>query len=135
MLESAAEGGRTAQDYGIRSDTILLINEWPLRDFAQYFMASPVRIPSETEPGQERLGLGIKARSMNIVIIGSGIFGLACAHALQPHHDVTVFEADYHAGGHARTVTVHLPSGEHRIDTGFIVYNEGNYPLLCGAPH
>ena len=67
---------------------------------------------------------------MKIAIIGSGVSGLACAHLLHPRHDVTVFESDGRAGGHANTVTVTLGSREHRVDTGFIVYNERNYPLF-----
>jgi len=67
---------------------------------------------------------------VNIAIVGSGVSGLACAHLLHPRHDVTVFEADDRAGGHANTVTVPLASGEYQVDTGFIVYNETNYPLF-----
>jgi len=67
---------------------------------------------------------------VKIAIIGSGVSGLACAHLLHPRHDVTVFESDGRAGGHANTVTVTLGSREHRVDTGFIVYNERNYPLF-----
>ena len=35
-----------------------------------------------------------------------------------------MFEAGAYAGGHANTVTV----GELEVDTGFIVYNDRNYP-------
>jgi predicted NAD/FAD-binding protein len=63
-----------------------------------------------------------------IAIIGSGISGLACAEMLRVRHDVTVFEQAPRAGGHARTVMADgVP-----VDTGFIVYNEVNYPLLTG---
>ncbi len=70
---------------------------------------------------------------MKIAIIGSGIAGLTCAHLLDPDHDVTVFEAGDRVGGHANTVDVTVPdrSGQLRsvaVDTGFIVFNEGNYP-------
>lgn len=70
---------------------------------------------------------------MKIAIIGSGISGLTCAHLLDPDHDVTVFEAGDRVGGHTNTVDVTVPdrSGQLRsvaVDTGFIVFNEGNYP-------
>lgn len=65
---------------------------------------------------------------MRIAIVGTGVSGLTCAHLLHTRHDVTVFEADDQPGGHANTVTVRLTEGEHRVDTGFIVYNERNYP-------
>jgi predicted NAD/FAD-binding protein len=70
---------------------------------------------------------------MKIAIVGSGIAGLTCAHLLDPHHDVTVFESSDRPGGHTNTVDVTLPdeSGNpvsFAIDTGFIVFNERNYP-------
>jgi predicted NAD/FAD-binding protein len=70
---------------------------------------------------------------MKIAIVGSGIAGLTCAHLLDPHHDVTVFESSDRLGGHTNTVDVTLPdeSGNpvsFAIDTGFIVFNERNYP-------
>ena len=67
---------------------------------------------------------------MRIAIIGSGVSGLTCAHVLSPHHDVVVFEADRRAGGHANTVTVDLDGVTHDVDTGFIVFNERNYPIF-----
>jgi predicted NAD/FAD-binding protein len=61
-----------------------------------------------------------------IAVIGSGISGLACAEMLRGPHDVVVFETADRAGGHSRTVM----AGGVPVDTGFIVYNEVNYPLL-----
>lgn len=65
-----------------------------------------------------------------IAIIGSGISGLACAHFLHPHHEITVFEKDDRTGGHSHTVTVPESGRELPLDTGFMVYNEVTYPLL-----
>ncbi|WP_419317850.1 NAD(P)/FAD-dependent oxidoreductase [Caulobacter sp. ErkDOM-E] len=63
---------------------------------------------------------------LNIAVIGSGIAGLSAAWLLSKHHDVTLYEADGRLGGHANTVAVEgVP-----VDTGFIVYNEPNYPNL-----
>ncbi|MEX1218109.1 MAG: FAD-dependent oxidoreductase [Acidimicrobiales bacterium] len=65
----------------------------------------------------------------SVAIIGSGISGLTCAHLLGPHYTVTLFEADDRLGGHTNTVPVTLPGPEHHnVDTGFIVFNEHNYP-------
>jgi predicted NAD/FAD-binding protein len=65
---------------------------------------------------------------MKIAIVGAGISGMAAAYFLNPHHDITLFEKDSRVGGHARTVLVPEAGVTHGIDTGFIVYNEHNYP-------
>jgi uncharacterized protein len=67
---------------------------------------------------------------MRIAIVGTGVSGLVCAHLLSRLHDVTLFEADDRPGGHANTVTVDLADGSYDVDTGFLVYNERNYPGL-----
>jgi predicted NAD/FAD-binding protein len=68
---------------------------------------------------------------MKIAIVGSGVSGLVAAHLLNRDHDITVFEADSRAGGHANTVDVTVDGRDHAVDTGFIVYNERNYPGFC----
>ena len=65
---------------------------------------------------------------MRIAIVGAGISGLATAHLLHPEHQVTVFEAGELAGGHANTVRVDTEDATHHVDTGFIVFNDRNYP-------
>src|ERR1700754_626811 len=65
---------------------------------------------------------------MRIAIVGTGISGLVAAHHLHRHHDVTVYEAAARIGGHTHTVAVEDPAGEQAIDTGFIVFNDRNYP-------
>ncbi len=65
---------------------------------------------------------------MRIAIIGAGISGLTAAHLLHRDHEITVFEADERIGGHTHTVAVDTDSGSYAIDTGFIVFNDTNYP-------
>jgi predicted NAD/FAD-binding protein len=66
---------------------------------------------------------------MRIAIVGSGVSGLVAARALAKRHEITVFEADSRIGGHVHTWDVENSAGERlSIDSGFIVYNERNYP-------
>lgn len=69
---------------------------------------------------------------MKIAVVGSGISGLSAAYLLSRAHDVTLFEKNDYFGGHTRTVTAR-PSADVEIpvDTGFIVFNYRNYPLLA----
>lgn len=69
---------------------------------------------------------------MKIAIVGTGIAGLVAARQLDADHDITVFEADSRVGGHANTIDVEVDGVEHAVDTGFIVYNERNYPGFVG---
>ena len=65
---------------------------------------------------------------MRIAVIGSGISGLASAHYLSNHHEVTVFEGSDRIGGHTATMDVKLGTRRYAIDTGFIVFNDWTYP-------
>jgi predicted NAD/FAD-binding protein len=67
---------------------------------------------------------------MKIAIIGSGIAGLSCAWLLNKAHEITVYEVDQRLGGHSNTIPLPTTAGNVPIDTGFIVYNERNYPNL-----
>jgi len=63
---------------------------------------------------------------MRVAVIGSGVSGLGAAHVLSKAHEVEVFEEAGRAGGHTRTI-------HHEglaLDTGFLVHNTLNYPLL-----
>jgi predicted NAD/FAD-binding protein len=65
---------------------------------------------------------------MNIAIVGTGISGLVCGHLLHEEHELTLYEAGDHVGGHTITTRVAADGAEHWVDAGFIVYNEVNYP-------
>jgi len=68
---------------------------------------------------------------VRIAVIGSGVSGLVAAYLLRRSHEVTVFEADRRIGGHVHTVDVPADDGVWAVDTGFIVFNRGNYPGFC----
>jgi uncharacterized protein len=74
---------------------------------------------------------------LRVAVVGSGIAGMAAAHALHRSGQVavTLFESGSRFGGHAHTVDVTLPGADgrpvtHGVDTGFLVYNERTYPGL-----
>ena len=66
----------------------------------------------------------------SIAVIGTGIAGLSAAWLLNLYHDVTLFEQQGRIGGHSNTVDAPGINGPQPVDTGFIVYNERNYPNL-----
>ena len=65
---------------------------------------------------------------MRVAVVGAGVSGLVAAHLLHEHHEVTVFEAAAYAGGHTNTVAVETDGARYDVDTGFIVFNDRNYP-------
>jgi len=67
---------------------------------------------------------------MKIVIVGAGVSGLYAAWHLARDHEVVVLEADSRVGGHADTQLIDDDGRDVAVDTGFIVFNEKNYPLF-----
>ncbi len=67
---------------------------------------------------------------MRIAVVGSGIAGMATAWQLAREHSVVLFEADSRLGGHTHTHTVQREGRSFEVDSGFIVHNPENYPLL-----
>ncbi|WP_407051195.1 NAD(P)/FAD-dependent oxidoreductase [Methyloraptor flagellatus] len=67
---------------------------------------------------------------MRIAIVGTGISGNAAAWALNETHQITVYEKEARPGGHAHTVEIDYDGARIAVDTGFIVYNELNYPNM-----
>lgn len=67
-----------------------------------------------------------------VAIVGSGVSGLVAAHLLRDRFEIDVFEADERIGGHVYTVDERDARGRsHAVDTGFIVFNDVNYPRFC----
>lgn len=67
---------------------------------------------------------------MHIAVVGSGVAGLSAAWLLSARHRVDLYEKDDRLGGHANTQMVETRDGAVPVDTGFLVYNERNYPNL-----
>lgn len=65
-----------------------------------------------------------------IAVVGAGVSGLGAAHLLAGRGEIVLYEQEARLGGHARTVDVASSVGPLAVDTGFIVYNEFNYPRL-----
>jgi predicted NAD/FAD-binding protein len=63
-----------------------------------------------------------------IAVIGAGIAGIAAAYQLSRRHAVTLIEGAPRIGGHTDTHDVVIAGERHRVDSGFIVFNETNYP-------
>ena len=64
-----------------------------------------------------------------IAVIGSGIAGISSSYLLSSKYDVHLFEKNNYLGGHTRTIKVSTDNNL-SIDTGFIVFNDRNYPDL-----
>ncbi len=69
--------------------------------------------------------------SSRVAVVGAGISGLSAAYYASKltQWDVTVFEANSRLGGHAHSHVLHDACGQSFVvDTGFIVFNDRNYP-------
>lgn len=65
---------------------------------------------------------------MRVAVIGSGVSGMVVASRLHRDHEITVFEAGAHVGGHTHTHDIEWAGRHYAIDTGFIVFNDWTYP-------
>jgi predicted NAD/FAD-binding protein len=65
---------------------------------------------------------------VKIAVIGTGIAGNVTAWHLCRDHDITVYEAGSHIGGHTHTHDIIHQGRHYAIDTGFIVFNDWTYP-------
>ena len=66
---------------------------------------------------------------MKIAVVGSGISGLGASYYLGKRHHVDLYESDTRLGGHTHTHKILLEE-EINVDSGFIVFNDLNYPNL-----
>lgn len=66
-----------------------------------------------------------------MAVVGAGVAGLGAAFSLRDRHDVTLFDADERAGGHAKTVRVDYDGTELAADVGFMVFAPAIYPRLA----
>ena len=66
---------------------------------------------------------------IKIAVVGSGISGLGASYYLGKRHHVDLYESDTRIGGHTHTHKIHLEE-EINVDSGFIVFNDLNYPNL-----
>jgi len=64
-----------------------------------------------------------------IAVIGSGISGISSSYFLSSKYKVHLYEKNHYLGGHTRTINISTDNNL-SIDTGFIVYNNKNYPDL-----
>ena len=69
-------------------------------------------------------------KSQKIAVIGAGISGLGSALILSENHEVYLFEKENRFGGHSNTITINKEDKQFKVDTGFIVYNDNNYPYF-----
>ena len=73
---------------------------------------------------------------MRVAIVGGGVSGLVAARRLHDAgHEITLFESADYPGGHTNTIPVETERGAWNVDTGFIVFNDRNYPNFerCSA--
>ena len=71
-----------------------------------------------------------KMSVQSIGVVGGGIGGLGAAWLLDRRYRVTLLERNVYVGGHSNTLMVEDPRGAFPVDTGFMVFNERNYPNL-----
>ena len=67
---------------------------------------------------------------VKVAIVGAGISGIAAADTLSSSANVTLFEADPRLGGHTDSHTVLLSDQVYSVDTGFVAFNEAQYPAF-----
>ena len=74
-------------------------------------------------------------RNFKVAVVGSGISGLSSAYYLSKFFKVDLFEKNSYFGGHTHTHTIRCGKKKINVDSGFIVFNQINYPNLCNLFH
>ena len=67
---------------------------------------------------------------MHVAIIGSGISSLSTIHYFNRNIKIDLYESNDRMGGHTHTHSIKIEAKNVRVDTGFIVLNDRNYPNL-----
>ncbi len=68
---------------------------------------------------------------MRVAVVGAGVSGISAAwHLDQAGVETHLFERASRLGGHTHTHDIEIDGHHERVDTGFIVLNEPNYPEL-----
>ena len=125
--ESGFSVVRSAGAFGCNPEALLLL----LPPSLVRHGAPHDRLSSARHRPQRRCRLGARGGIVKrVAVVGSGIAGLATAHALTGEAQVTLYEAGDYFGGHTHTVDVTLDGVTHGVDTGFLVFNERTYPNL-----
>lgn len=65
-----------------------------------------------------------------VAVIGAGVAGLSAAYHVRDVAEVTLFESQDRAGGHANTIEVTEGDRTIGVDTAFVVFNDRTYPRL-----
>ena len=83
----------------------------------------------ETGPTRELGRAGAAGSLVRVAIVGGGVPGSCAARRLHDAgHEATLFEGADYPGGHTNTIRVDTERGAWNVDTGFIVFNDRNYP-------
>ena len=98
-------------------------------------MGPPSRAGARVCPSLRTARIAVSEKRKRIAVVGSGISGLVAAYRLQKSYDVSVYEAGHYIGGHTHTIDVDQSGKRYAVDTGFIVYNEKNYPHFTRLLH
>ena len=88
------------------------------------------RLAENAKAGLERELGGPGERPMRVAVVGAGVSGLVAARELHRarRSRSPCSRPTTALGGHSNTVEVSTPAGEWAVDTGFIVFNDRNYP-------
>jgi hypothetical protein len=90
-----------------------------------YDLGKVRRVPQAVAGKRAAAGRGVPVK---IAIVGGGIAGNVAAYHLHREHEITLFEAGNHVGGHAHTHQIEHEGRRIAVDTGFIVCNDRTYP-------
>ena len=88
------------------------------------------RSPDAVSRRFDSLRSAVREKCVKIAVVGAGISGIAAADTLSETADVTLYEADPRLGGHTDSHTVLLSDQVYSVDTGFVAFNQTEYPLF-----